>query len=129
LAALRSGLLRATRGWPWLLPLWLANLAIGLVASLPLLLTALGPIGRQAWLGDLADRRWPEALVGLVGAGAAAALAAGPQPPIGLLLAGLGLALLAPLAQALAYAALAGSLIARYLGRAGPAAARAWRWP
>src|SRR5207249_3320028 len=73
--------------------------------------------------------RWLGALVGLVGAGVAAPLAAGPQPPFGLLLGGLGLALLAPLAQALAYAALAGSLIARYLGRADPAAGRAWRWP
>src|SRR5207245_6740031 len=71
----------------------------------------------------------PEAIVGLVGARAAASLVGGPAPPFGPLLGSIGLALLAPLAQALAYAALSGGPVAGYLGHQRQGAARLWRWP
>ena len=67
-ASLGPGLALASRNWRLLVPLWLANLGIGLIAALPLALAALGPRGHQAWLADFPTARWPEVMVGLMGA-------------------------------------------------------------
>ncbi len=131
LGPVRDGLIGSSRAWRALLPLLIANLALALLASLPLALAALGTIGRRPWLGDLTTSRWPVVLEGLEGWAAASGLAGSAPPPTAtLFLTGL-LGMLAIPAQALAYAALAGGLVERYLGVPGSygAAARRWRWP
>ena len=65
IAALVRGLGLATRQWRTLLPLLLANLAIALLASVPLLAGLAGPLGSRSWLGEVTSPRWPEVVLAL----------------------------------------------------------------